>query len=111
MGSTTQIAEVAGAILFYGSLFAATIRQNRKNRGILLGVATVAMFCGFLLYASLESKHAPAWLLGTLEGFIILAGLGVLAALVRDFVRWATGKHPPAVDRKDGSAAPGPRIK
>ena len=35
----------------YGWLFASTIKQNFRNRGVVLGVLTVGMFAGFLFYA------------------------------------------------------------
>jgi hypothetical protein len=100
-------AEVIVGLIAYGLLFTATIRQNRKNRAVVLGVVTAEVFAGFLFYAYLVEKHAPTWLLATVEALIILTGLSILALVVRDVFRWATGKREPAAQGKDQSADSG----
>jgi hypothetical protein len=91
----SQLAEPAKLILgviVYGSLFVSTIRHNRKNRALVLGVLTVGMFVGFLFYASLDTKQSPVWFRLTVESLIILLGLGVLVYVGSDVWRWASGK-------------------
>jgi hypothetical protein len=44
------------ALAGYSVLFAQTIRRNRANRPIVLGVCTVMMFVGFLITASLRGQ-------------------------------------------------------
>jgi len=88
-------------------LFAVTIRQNRKNRAVVLGVVTVGMFAGFLFYVHLVEKRSPTWLLTTVEAFIILMGLSLLAFVALDVFRWAVGKREPAARGKDQSAESG----
>jgi 4-amino-4-deoxy-L-arabinose transferase-like glycosyltransferase len=108
--ASSQIAETARVIfslIAYCSLFAFTIRQNRNNRGVVLGVVTVGMFAGFLYYAYLAEKHTRPWLLTTVEAVIILMGLSVLAFVALDVFRWATGKREPAAQGKDQSADSG----
>jgi hypothetical protein len=96
MISITQISEPVAVVLTliaYGALFFVTIRQNRKNRGLVLGVGTVVTFMGFLFYAYLAGKHSPQWALATVETLIILLGLSILALVALDIFRWASGKH------------------
>ena len=110
MASSGQIAETARVILSliaYGSFFALTIRLNRKNRGVVLGVVTVGMFAGFLYYAHLAEKHTRPWLLATVEIVLILTGLSVLALVALDVFRWATGKRKPAVPERGRTADSG----
>jgi hypothetical protein len=110
MASNSHIAETARVILSliaYCSLFTLTIRQNRKNRGVVLGVVTVGMFAGFLYYAYLVEKHTRPWLLTTVAAAVILMGLSVLAFVALDVFRWATGKPEPAAPEKDRTAASG----
>jgi hypothetical protein len=114
MASMSQLAEPAKLILgliAYGSLFVVTIRQNRKNRAVVLGVLTVGMFAGFLFYASLEGKHSSPWLLSTVEALIILMGLGVLAFVVWDVWRWVSGKREPVASGNDQAGGPGLNLK
>src|SRR5260370_41128029 len=44
------------ALAGYSVLFAQTIRRNRANRPIVLGVCTVLMFVGFLIAATLRGQ-------------------------------------------------------
>jgi len=108
--SSDQISETARIIfslVAYGSLFTLTIRLNRKNRGVVLGVFTVGMFAGFLYYVHLAQNHTRPWLLTTVEVVLILLGLSILAFVALDAFRWATGKREPAVPEKDRTAASG----
>jgi cytochrome c biogenesis protein CcdA len=89
----------------YGSLFALTIRQNRKNRPVVLGVVTVSMFFGFLLFASLNQKHVPSWLLTLVVLVIILTGLFVLGFVAIDILNWAAEQRKPDAREKDPRAA------
>ncbi|HXL23508.1 MAG TPA: hypothetical protein VOA78_13655 [Candidatus Dormibacteraeota bacterium] len=96
MASIVAINESAAVVLtlvVYASLFALTIRQHRKNRPLVLGVVTVATFMGFLFYAYLAGKHAPQWMLASVETLIILTGLSVLALVALDVFRWASAKR------------------
>jgi len=114
VGSTNPIAELAGLILgliAYGSFFAVTIRQNRKNRAVVLGVLTVGMFVGFLLYASLHTKHSPSWLLLAIEALIILMGLAILAYVTLDIWRWASGKREPVASVNNQAGGHGLNLK
>jgi hypothetical protein len=104
VASTNLIAESGRLILglfAYGSLFVVTIRQNRKNRAVVLGVLTVGMFVGFLFYASLEGKHSSPWLVLIVEALIILLGLGVLTFIAMDVWRWVSGKREPVARGND----------
>jgi cytochrome c biogenesis protein CcdA len=108
--SSDQIAEIARVIfslIAYGSLFTLTIRLNRKNRGVVLGVVTVGMFAGFLYYVHLAENHTRPWLLVTVGGVLILMGLGILAFVALDVFRWATGMREPAAPEKDRTADSG----
>ena len=89
----SEPAAVVLTLLTYGALFVLTIRQNRKNRPLVLGVVTVAAFMGFLFYAYLDGKHAAQWALASVETLIILMGLSVLALVAQDIFRWASGKR------------------
>jgi hypothetical protein len=114
VASMSQLAEPAKLILgliAYGSLFVVTIRQNRKNRAIVLGVLTAGMFAGFLFYASLEGKHSPSWLLSTVETLIVLLGLGILAYVTLDVWRWASGKREPVARGNDQVGGHGLKLK
>jgi hypothetical protein len=96
MASIVAINESAAVILTlvaYASLFALTIRQNRKNRPLVLGVLTVATFMGFLFYAYLAGKHSPQWMLAAVETVMILMGLSVLALVALDVFRWASARQ------------------
>jgi hypothetical protein len=96
MASINQISEPAAvvlAVVAYASLFVSTIRLNRKNHPLVLGVVTVATFMGFLFYAHLAGKHAPQWALGSVETLIILTGLSVLALVALDVFRWVSTKR------------------
>jgi cytochrome c biogenesis protein CcdA len=110
MALSSQLAETARVILgliAYASLFTLIIKQNRKNRGIVLGVVTVGMFGGFLYYAYLAGKHTRPWLLTTVAAVVILMGLSVLGFVALDVFRWATGKREPSAREKDRTAEPG----
>ena len=114
MTSMSQLAEPAKLILgliAYGSLFVVTIRQNRKNRPVVLGVLTVGMFVGLLFYANLEGKHSPPWLLLIVEALIILLGLGVLTYIALDVWRWASGKREPVASGNDQAGGHGLNLK
>jgi len=110
VASSSQIAEAARVILgliAYGSWFALTIRQNRKNRAVILGVVTTGMFAGFLFYVHLAEKHTRSWLLTTVEALIILMGLSVLTFVALDVFRWASGKREPTARGTDRTADTG----
>lgn len=114
MTSMSQMAEAGGMVLSliaYGSLFAVTIRQNRKNRAVVLGVVTVGMFGGFLYYVHLAQKQTPPRLLATMEALLILTGVGVVVFVALDVFRWVSGKREPAAGRKDRTAESGPGTK
>jgi hypothetical protein len=96
MASIVAINESAAVVLTlvaYASLFTLTIRQNRKNRPLVLGVLTVATFMGFLFYAYLAGKHAARWMLASVETLVILTALSVLVLVVLDVFRWASAKR------------------
>jgi 4-amino-4-deoxy-L-arabinose transferase-like glycosyltransferase len=94
-----------------GSLFVVTIRQNRKNRAVVLGVFTVGMFAGFLFYASLEGEHSSPWLLLIVEALIILLGLGVLTYMASDVWRLASGKRESVASGNDQAGGHGLNLK
>jgi thiamine transporter ThiT len=98
---TPQTWEVVGGLITYGSLFAVTIRQNRKNRPVVLGVFTVSVFAGFLFFASLDRQHTPGWVLSLVALITVMAALCVLTFVVLDVVRWAKGKHNTADNETD----------
>ncbi|HJX95630.1 MAG TPA: hypothetical protein VJ324_08440 [Candidatus Acidoferrum sp.] len=106
-----EVVRLILGLIAYGSLFIVTIRQNRKNRGVVLGVLTVGMFAGFLYYVSLTEKHSPLWLLSTVELLIILLGLGVLAYVGLDVWRWASGKREHVVSRDEQAGGHGLNLK
>jgi len=112
--STNHLAEPVEGILglvAYGLLFALTIWQNRRNRALILGVLTVGLFAGFLFYAHLVEKHTPAWLPTTVAAFIVLVGLSLLAFVLLDVFRWASGKREPDARGNDPSAKSGLEAK
>jgi hypothetical protein len=75
------------ALAGYSVLFAQTIRRNRANRAIVLGVCTVIMFVGFLITATLRGQP----LFRAVVTFATI-GLGFLVLFVvgQDVFRWAT---------------------
>jgi hypothetical protein len=114
MISINQITEPAAVVLTvigYGTLFFLTIWQNRKNRGLVLGVLTVVTFMGFLFYAYLVGRHSPQWMLGTVETLVILMGLSILALVALDIFRWASGKRDPVVREDNPTAGSHPGSK
>jgi 4-amino-4-deoxy-L-arabinose transferase-like glycosyltransferase len=111
MSQLAESARLIAGLMAYGSLFIVTIRQNRKNRAVVLGVLTVGMFVGFLFYASLDAKHSPPWLLLIVEALIILMGLAVLAYVALDVWRWALGKREPVPSGNDQSGGHGLNFK
>ena len=64
---TSEIARLIFSLVAYGSLFAVSIRQNRRNRAVVLGIVTVGICVAFLLLAT--SKYVPPWLVGTTAAF------------------------------------------
>ena len=74
------------ALAGYSVLFAQTIRRNRANRPIVLGVCTVIMFLGFLITATLHGQP----LFRAVVTFATM-GLGflVLFFVAQDVFRWA----------------------
>jgi 4-amino-4-deoxy-L-arabinose transferase-like glycosyltransferase len=102
---TPGITDIILGLIAYGSLFALTIRQNRKNRPVVLGVVTVSMFFGFLLFASLDQKHVPSWLLALVALLIILTGLFILGIVAIDILKWAAEQRKPDAHEKDPTAA------
>jgi hypothetical protein len=107
VASFSRISELAGVIISlvaYGWLFFSTIRRNRENRGIVLGVVTVAMFGGFLFYAYLADKHSPPWLLTTVEAVIISTGLSVIALVTREVFLWVLARRETAPRSNDRTA-------
>lgn len=92
MISLNHIAEFFGpllGLLFYGWLFTSTIIYNRKERGVVLGVATVTLFAGLLFYFQLLSKHQPEWIRAAVEIITLLAGLSIISLIALDVPRWA----------------------
>jgi hypothetical protein len=74
------------AVAGYGVLFAQTVRRNRANRPIVLGVCTVVMFVGFLITATLHGQplfRAVVTLATIGLGFLVLFFVG------QDVFRWA----------------------
>jgi hypothetical protein len=90
---SSEPAAVALTLVVYAALFILTIRQNRENRPLVLGVLTVATFMGFLFYAYLAEKHPAQWILAAVETLIFLMGLSVLGLVSLDVVRWASGRR------------------
>jgi peptidoglycan/LPS O-acetylase OafA/YrhL len=76
-------------LLGYGSLFLVTVRQNKRNRPLVLGVLTVALFLSFLLIAVLSQKNASFWPVYFLTTFVIAMGICILLFVVQDVIRWA----------------------
>jgi protein-S-isoprenylcysteine O-methyltransferase Ste14 len=85
---TSEIARLIFSLVAYGSLFAVSIRQNRRNRAVVLGIVTVGICVAFLLLAT--SKYVPPWLVGTTAALTVLAGLGILVFIAIDVMRWAS---------------------
>jgi hypothetical protein len=65
-----------------------TIRENRKNRPVVLGALTVALFLGFLLIAEFSSNSHLRWLVDLLIATVIGAGICILLLVAQDVVRW-----------------------
>jgi predicted MFS family arabinose efflux permease len=78
------------AVLFYGSLFHRTIRQNRKNRPVVLGVLTIVMVLGLGVAASLGNQLLQR-VVGTAS---VLLALAILFSVFQDVVRWFRSKSP-----------------
>lgn len=89
---TPGLTDLIFGLIAYGTLFAITIRLYRRNRAVILGVATVSIFFGFLLFAMLDHQHSPSWMLALVAILIILAGLFVLGFVAVDMFHWAKGK-------------------
>jgi hypothetical protein len=85
----------------YGVLFARTIRENRKNRGVVLGVITVCTFLGFLLLVYLTERHAASWLVSFVRMVTILIGVSVLFLIGLDVVRWMHRNGRSELNEKD----------
>jgi FtsH-binding integral membrane protein len=85
----------------YGVLFARTIRENRKNRGVVLGVITVCMFLGFLFLVYLTERHAASWLVDFVLTVTILTGVSVLSLVGLDVVRWMHRNGKSGLNEKD----------
>lgn len=98
--------EMLGALLKiigYGSLFAFTIWRYRKNRTIVLGVATVCLFFVFALSTqALDLRRFPDWLLPSILLLIVLAGIVVLIFVAIDVVCWFRGRGKSVVDANSG---------
>ena len=79
---------VLRAIAFV-SLLGLTIWQYRKNRAVILGVVTVILFLGFLVYLNLAADpRVPSWAAPAVFAFIVSAGLVVIGFVVADFISW-----------------------
>jgi len=78
------------AVFGYGILFNRTIRQNRNNRPVVLGVWTVVMFGGFLALATLRGHPL---LRSVVTIATMLLGIMVLFFVGQDVVRWRRGKE------------------
>jgi hypothetical protein len=89
----------------YGVLFARTIRENRRNRGVVLGVITVAMFGGFLFLVQLTKSHAAAWLVNSALAVTILTGACVLLLIGLDVARWLRNGRSALDEKRDPSAS------
>jgi hypothetical protein len=59
------------------------------------------MFFGFLLFASLDQKHVPSWLLTLVGLLIVLTGFFVLAFVAVDMLSWAAEQRKPDARAKD----------
>src|SRR5437868_1605756 len=78
------------AVFGYGLMFWRTIRHNRDNRPVVLGVWTVIMFGGFMVLAALSGRP----LLQTVFAIArILLGILLLFFVAQDVVRWLRGKE------------------
>ena len=89
----------------YGVLFARTIRQNRKDRSIVLGVVTVSMFGGFLFLVYLTQRHAAAWLVSSVLAVTILTGVCVLLLVSLDVAQWMRRKGSSELNEKHDKPA------
>jgi hypothetical protein len=72
---------VGGALvlLFYGSLFARTLRQNRGNKVIEFGAMTIMLF----LAMAFTSRFLPFWAFGLLLALVFLLCIITLFFLVK----------------------------
>src|SRR5438270_8870603 len=86
--NTTDWVKALPAILGYGLVLYRTIRRNRNNRPVVLGVWTAVMFGGFLAVATLD-RHVV--LQAVLTVATILLGIAALFFAGRDVVRWLRG--------------------
>ena len=105
--STSHLAEpveLTLGLIAYGWLFISTIKQNSKNRAVVLGVLTAGMFAGFLFYVHLVEKHTAMWLLMTVEAIIVLTGLSVLVFVALGIFRWISMKRESAARGDDRTA-------
>ena len=80
------------SLVGYSAFFGQTIRRNRSNRPLVLGVCTVIMFVGFLIVATLSGQ-------ARLQAVVTIATIGlgivVLVFVGQDVVRWASHQGPP----------------
>jgi hypothetical protein len=81
------------SLMGYVFLFLCTIRQNRRNRPVVLGVITVAVFEFFLFYAYLSEKHAPFLVVASILSLIVLMGFYVLTLVALDVMKWTSEKR------------------
>jgi hypothetical protein len=88
--SSIDWAQALLAVLFYGSLFYRTIRQNRKNRPVVLGVLFIVMVMGLGVAAGL-SNHLLQLVIGTAS---VLLALAILFFVFQDVVRWFRSRSP-----------------
>jgi hypothetical protein len=74
----------------YFVLFSLTLGQYRRNRAVVLGVATVMLFFGFLYYMTLvNDPRIPSWMGATVLGSVVAGGLLVIGFVIGDIFRWA----------------------
>jgi high-affinity Fe2+/Pb2+ permease len=86
----------------YVFLFLCTIRQNRGNRPVVLGVITVALFGFFLFYVDLSEKHASFLVIASILSLIVLMGFYVLTLVALDTMKWTSEKRQkPEVDENE----------
>jgi hypothetical protein len=94
LSHTAGVARTIAVLFVYGSLFFNAIKHNRKNRPIVLGVVTAALFGAFLFLGWLNQTQAPPWLVGIVIMLVMLTASSVLALVAMDVVRWATKQGP-----------------
>jgi len=98
MASSQDSLNAILASLAYGVLFFETVRQNRKNRPLVLGVCTVVMFAGCIGAGSLREQRRLQMVIWIAT---ISLGVVILFLVSWDTVRWVLRENSARNQRAD----------